>query len=150
MKRILCALMMTLLLSGCAAPINHNTASGKVETSFVGAKKSVVRERITNEIINRGYNIIRSDDSMLVADKPVENVLAAALLGSDYDSTPNARITFNLIQNGNTVRVVADCAVITNPGSAFERRTNANNNAETANIQSWLDGIKRSLQNKKK
>lgn len=43
-------------------------------------------------------------------------------------------------------RVVADFAIITNPGSSFERRTDFNNNQDSVQIQSMLDQIKAELE----
>jgi hypothetical protein len=137
-----------LFLAGCVAPVTHATPSGKVEVSISGVSKAAIRDRLTNDMINKGFLVVRSDESLLVVDRPVDNPLAAALLGSRYDSTPNARITFNIIKVGAAVRVIADCAIITNPGSGFERRTDVNNNAETVKIQSWLDKLKASFRKK--
>jgi hypothetical protein len=58
---------------------------------------------------------------MLVFEKPVENIIASALMGSRYDSQPNARITYNVNQFQNKTRVVASFSIVTNPGSSFER-----------------------------
>lgn len=99
-------------------------------------------------MIDKGYTVTKSDDNLVSFDRPVDNVMAKMFLGSNYDSTPNARISFNLIQNKGSVRVVADCVIITNPGSAFERRTDVNNNPDTANIQNWLNQVKRDLEKK--
>ncbi|NCC03451.1 MAG: hypothetical protein EOM37_05310 [Proteobacteria bacterium] len=144
----LALLLSALFVVSCAAPINHNTASGKVETTIVGTNKEAVKSKILGEMINKGYTMTKSDDVSIVFDKPVENAFAAALLGSRYDSTPNARITFNLIQDRSFMRIVADCSVITNPGSAFEKRTNMNNSQDTLKVQAWLDNIKNSFEQK--
>lgn len=86
------------------------------------------------------------DDMVIAFDRPVDNPFAQMFLGSQYDATPNARITYNLIKTKGAVRVIADCAVITNPGSGFERKTDANTNGETANVQGWLNSIKNDLE----
>jgi hypothetical protein len=46
----------------------------------------------------------------------------------------------------DNVRVVADIAVITNPGSAFEQRTKMNHGRESANLQATLNAIKARLE----
>lgn len=141
-----CILLITLGLAACATPIKHDTASGKVEATIKGASKATVKDRLTDAMINKGYSVTKSDDTVISFDRPVDNPMAAMFFGSRYDSTPNARVTFNLISKKGMVRVVADCQLITNPGSAFEQKTNVNNNAETANIQGWLNGIKSELE----
>lgn len=143
----LCVAVMTL--TACATPIQHNTASRKVEATIRGVSKSTVKDRIIDGMVNKGYSVTRSDDAVISFDRPTDDVLAAAFLGSRYDGTPNARITFNLIQTKGAVRVVVDCAAVTNPGSAFERKTPLNNSPETAKIQNWLNDIKASLEKKK-
>lgn len=83
---------------------------------------------------------------MLKFDRPVTNILASALLGSRYDSQPNARITYMFSKFSSSIRVVADMAVITNPGSAFERRTPFNNNQDSLSIQQMMLNIKLMLE----
>lgn len=144
----LCVAAMTML-SACATPVQHNTPSGKVEATIRGTSKATVKDRITDQMINKGYSVTRSDDSVITFDRPVDDVMASVLLGSRYDGTPNARIIFNLIQTKGAVRVVVDCMAVTNPGSSFERKTPLNNTPETARIQDWLNNIKTSLEKKK-
>jgi hypothetical protein len=38
-------------------------------------------------MLNNGFNVKSSSDTLIVFEKPVENVLAAALLGSSYYCT---------------------------------------------------------------
>ena len=93
-------------------------------------------------MINRRYAITRETDFFVVFDRPVTNVLAAALLGSRYDSTPNARISYSLARIQDRIRVVADLAIITNPGSAFERPMNMNANQDALEIQAMMDHVR--------
>lgn len=103
--------------------MQHHTPSGKVEATISGASPDDVKAALINEMLNRGYSITNDTSYMISFDRPVDNVFAAALLGSNYDSTPNARISYMLAKVGDATRVVADLAMITNPGSLFERRT---------------------------
>ncbi|MFN3827809.1 MAG: hypothetical protein ACK4NR_09325 [Micavibrio sp.] len=143
---MLFTVIMSVVLAGCATPIQHNTPSGKVEVTIKGTSKSTVKDRITDSMINRGYSVTKSDDTVISFDRPVDSPMAAVFFGSRYDSTPNARVAYNIIQTKGAVRVVADCSIVTNPGSAFEKKTNMNNNAATADIQSWLNEIKINLE----
>lgn len=145
---IILVAIMVVGLGACATPIQHATPSGKVEATIDGVSKSAVKDRITDQMLNKGYTVTKSDDTIIAFDRPVDNLMAAALFGSSYDSTPNARITFNLIQQKGAVRVVADCILVTNPGSAFEQKNSVNNNAETAKVQNWLNDIKSDLEKK--
>jgi len=72
-------------------------------------------------MVNGGFRITKDTSYELTFDKPVENIAVAVLMGSKYDSQPNARVSYTFAQVNDTTRVVADVAIITNPGSAFER-----------------------------
>ena len=79
-------------------------------------------------------------------DKPTENLAAVAFLGSRYDSTPNNRASFYITPSPPVTRIVADFAIITNPGSSFERRTDFNRAEDTKQIQALLDQIKTDME----
>ena len=64
------------------------------------------------------------------------------MLGSRYDSTPNARITYTFAVGTDTIRIVADLAIITNPGSAFERRMEMNNAKDSMEFQEMLNQLR--------
>ncbi len=139
-------LLVMLLVAGCATPVTHNTPSGKPEVTINGVDADTVAASVIDRMINRGYNVTNSNNRMLVFEKPLENTMAAALYGSRYDSQPNVRITYNINNYQNKTRVVASFAVVTNPGSSFERLTPANNNQDTVKYQDMLNEIKASLE----
>jgi len=139
-------LMITFVLGACATPVKHNTPSGRPEVVISKKVGKQVQAEIMNLMLNNRCNVKSSTDNLLVFERPIENVLAAALLGSKYDSTPAARITFNIIEMVDSTRVVASFAAITNPGSAFERITPMDNNADTANYQMRLNEIKQRIE----
>ena len=143
--RLLAAFALATALLGCAAPQPPSTASGKPEVTIRQASPESVKAAIVNGMLNRGYRITRDTQFELSFDRPVDNVLAAALLGSRYDAIPNARVTFQIAHLAPDVRVVADMAIITNPGSSFERRTDVSAGAEAPKIQEFLDQIAASV-----
>jgi hypothetical protein len=138
--------IVSLGLASCATPVQHNTASGKPEVTINVADLDAVTSTFQSEMINRGYMQTGGNRFMLKFDRPVTNILASALLGSRYDSQPNARITYMFSKFSSSIRVVADMAVITNPGSAFERRTPFNNNQDSLSIQQMMLNIKLMLE----
>lgn len=146
MKKQFILLVVVALLSGCATPVTHNTPSGRPEVTINGVPPNKVSARLTNEMLNWGYNIRKQSDNLIAFDRPTDNLMASALLGSRYDSTPNARITFMLAELGNSTRVVADLQIVTNPGSAFERLTNMNQSQDSRKIQEMLQRIKYQLE----
>lgn len=132
-------------LAGCGT-VNHQTASGKVEVTITGAPPEAVKAAVVNAMVNRQYRISKDTAFELAFDKPTENVLAAALLGSRYDGIPNTRVSYFLAPTPPSVRVVADFAIITNPGSSYERRTDLNRSEDTAQVQALLDEVKAQLE----
>lgn len=74
-------------------------------------------------MLNRGFDLRKDTNYQLVFERPITDIFTAALFGSQYDHTPNARITATQAASPKSVRVIVDLAVVTNPGSAFERRT---------------------------
>ncbi len=139
------AVVPALLFTGCALPVKHATPSGKVEVTISGASAKQVGPPIINQMVNRKYRLAKSSQHAIQFEKPVENVFAAALFGSRYDSKPMLRIIYSLIDLGDKTRVVADFHIVTNPGSAFERITVANTNASTVKFQKLLDQVKASF-----
>lgn len=135
-------LVAMVMVVGCVAPVQHNTASGKPEVTVSTSDVGAVKAALVSEMIDRGYNITTEGDFGMVFDRPVDNFLAGVLLGSSYDTTPNARIAYTLVPKSDGVRVVADIAVITNPGSAFEKRTEMNQSQSSLGVQEALDALK--------
>jgi hypothetical protein len=125
-------------LSGCAAPVQHNTPSGKVE-AVMPATTDQVKSALVSMMVNTGYNISKDTPYLIAFDKPSDNIMASVLLGSKYDATPNVRVTFMFAPQGLATRVIADFAIITNPGSAFERITPLNGSQDTMKFQALLD-----------
>lgn len=139
------ALVTVAVLAACATPVHHNTPSGKIEVMFAGFAPAVVKPAIAAQMINRGYNITRDTEYLMVFDKPITNGMAAALLGSRYDGTPNARVSVTMLYADGDTRVIGDLAVITNPGSAFERRMDVNNSKDSLVIWEAISAARTSL-----
>lgn len=131
-----------LLLSSCGTPVSHATASGKVEVVINGTTPEATKAALVNEMVNHGYRITKDTPFETAFDRPTDNIAAAVLLGSKYDAQPNARVSYFITPTPPTVRVVADIAIITNPGSGFERRTEMNASQDSVQLQALLDQIK--------
>ena len=135
-------LLVPLLFYTCAAPVRHYTPSGRPEVTINGKVGKQVQSEITNLMLNNRYNVKTSTDTLMVFERPIENILAASLLSSKYDKNPIVRVTFNIIEMETSTRVVASFAAVTNPGSAFERIRPMNNNVDTVNYQMRLNELK--------
>jgi len=140
-RRIATGTIICLLLWGCASQPPLATPTGKPEATYGSASASAVKSAIVSGMINKGFRITRDSAYELSFDKPTENIAAQLLLGSRYDSQPNTRATFTIAEVGPDVRVVADLAIITNPGSGFERRTDVTQGASAIDVQQFLDSL---------
>ena len=142
MSRIFIALASFLALSACAGTLHRpQTASGRPEVTIANTTPEKIKPVLVSEMANAGYRITKDTPYELSFDKPVQNLAMAALLGSRYDAQPNARVTYTFAQIGNDTRVIGDVAVITNPGSAFERRTELNNGVDAYDLQTGLQRL---------
>ena len=148
MHRMLsCSLGILLFaLGGCATLVTHATPSGRVETTIEGVGPEQIKSALVNVMLNRGYSLSHDAAFQIAFDKPVNNVFAQVLLGSQYNVIPNTRVSYTLAQVGNATRVIADLAIITNPNSPFEQRTDMNASAASNLIQDLLDSLKRRLE----
>ena len=133
-----------LALAACVTPVDHGTPSGRPEVMMATTDTTGIKSDLVNRMLNKGYGITRDSGFVIAFDRPVDNVLAAAMLGSQYDSVPNARIVYTIARTGNTTRVIADIAIITNPGSAFERPTPFNNSQDSLKVQAMLNEMAQS------
>lgn len=140
--RTLGAVIICLVLTACASPVEHHTMSGKVETTIPNTTIDDVAPRLINRMVDIGYLIKHTSAYQLVFEKPVENVMAAAMFGSRYDAQPVARLSYILTKRNDGTRIVMDAQVVTNPGSAHERTTDLNHNAETKKFQAMLDELR--------
>ena len=146
--KILALLLLPFLLVACTTPITHSTASGKPETTISGVTKGAVRERITDEMLNKGYTIAQSSDSLIVFEQTINNAIAAYMFSTKFSSTPMARISYSLAETKKGIRIIADCSAVSNPGSGFERKTSLNNTRDGMVVQNFLTALEASMKRK--
>ena len=132
---------LALTIVSCAAPVIHNTPSGRPEITMNAKVGKKVQAEIMNLMVNKGYTLKSSNENLLVFEKTLDSFAARLFLGSSYDTTPNARVTYNIIETEKSTRVVASFIAVTNPGSAFEKITDLNGGKATQEIQEALNEI---------
>ncbi|MDR6659734.1 hypothetical protein J2W51_002304 [Tardiphaga robiniae] len=138
---ILVAVMAALSVSGCQTAQPPSTASGKPEVTIHAPVAKIKALMITNAL-NKGLSITKDTEYLLQFDRPTQNMGAAILLGSKYDSVPNERYILTFAPAGEETRVVASAMFVTNPGSGFERITPVNAGAGIDQTQRDLDELK--------
>lgn len=145
-RRILLTIASALLLAGCqTAAEAPTTASGKPEVT-IKASAAAVKARLLSLALDQRYSVTKDTEYLLQMEKPSDNLGAALLLGSKYDSTPAERIVFTFAPVGDSVRVVAASMFVTNPGSGFEQLTPISSGEGVNRTQATLQEIKVSLE----
>lgn len=145
--RIYCFLILTvvLLFNACTTQIKHNTPSGRPEITINGQVGKRIQAEIMNLVLNNGYDLKSSTNTLMIFERPVKDMFFRMLLASNYDSKPATRITIIIIETANSTRIIASFVAVTNPGSAFERILSLNNNPDTAEFQIQLNKIKETI-----
>jgi len=144
--RVLGIVALCAVLGGCQTDVQAPiTASGKPEVT-IKAPIAAIKARLLSLAMDRRFNVTKDTEYLLQIEKPTDNIGAAILLGSKYDSTPAERIVFTFAPLGDSVRVVAASMFVTNPGSAFEQITPANAGEGINQTQATLQEIKQSLE----
>lgn len=146
MVRRISMLLAAALLSGCAAdPVKYTTPSGKPEARFPGASVAQVSETIIRKLTGAGATLWRQTPNQLIFQDKSQQTLDSVLFGSRYDPDVYGRIRFTLFEAGGAVGVVAECAMVQNAGSAFERESDLTHSKGCAGTQGLLDLIGREL-----
>lgn len=104
-----------------------------------------VKEAVAALMVSRGYQIQRDTDFVMDFATNTQNFMATLLLSSRYDSRVETRVSVTFIGD-NPTQVTWRAALITNPGSAFERPTDITNNPEGDNVQTQFVAIKTQLE----
>jgi hypothetical protein len=133
------------MVAGCQTAQALATASGKPEVT-IRAKAGAVKARLLSLAMDRRFSVTKDTEYLLQLDKPTENLGAAILLGSRYDSTPSERFVFTIAPIGDSVRVEASSMFVTNPVSAFKRITPVNAGEGVDRTQSTLEELNQSIE----
>jgi hypothetical protein len=123
-NRIAIVAFFTILVS-CAIPQQQKlaTPSGNPEIIISNVTRKAVIDRLIEAKLQMGMQLKSVSDYSVVFGQKADtsNFMASLAYGSRYDPTPEARITYNVVEIANGVRVFSRLEVVTNPGSGFER-----------------------------
>lgn len=135
--------MTAAMLSACSTTSGPRLAPERQLT--IAAPKMKVKEAVAALMVSRGYQIQRDTDFVMDFATNTQNFMATLLLSSRYDSRVETRVSVTFIGD-NPTQVTWRAALITNPGSAFERPTDITNNPEGDNVQTQFVAIKTQLE----
>jgi hypothetical protein len=135
-----------LLVGGCATAPPLQTPSQRPEVTISGATKKEILDVLVAEMLANGAQIKQMNDYSVVFGKRDSSLSGALLFGSKYDSTPEMRITYNMVETGKAIRVFCNAAMVTNPGSGFERVNDVTGGKLAHEIQAMLERLKAKTQ----
>ncbi len=121
--RLAHAAILFIGLCGCQAVPPIQTPSGRPECFIDGIEPAPVQAYCVERMIANGAVLQQQTPSQLVFWVENDNMMANTLLGSQYDptTTHEYRFIFSPVRGGT--QVYGQIALLTNEGSAFERRT---------------------------
>lgn len=134
-------LLVGALFAGCAtAPAKLTTPSGRPEVVVANHSPDEVRAVLIRSGIAEGANLLSESPSSIVFQRPMKDMMGMMLYGSRYDSQPVERTRYTLVKEPTGTRIFFAGEIVTNPGSAFERITPADNYAQQqAALQRMVD-----------
>ena len=139
-------LLALCLVASCAHPPQKlSTPSGRPEVFIQNATGKQAIDAIVAAKLQKGIEIKSVTDYSVIAQAKIQGSLGASLLfGSRYDSNPDARITYNVVNVSGGIRVFSRVEMLTNPGSAFERSSDITDQMGTQ-LQSELEEFRARL-----
>lgn len=140
-------LILALMITSCANNYRVNTISGRPEVIINGASSKDVSNTIVNFMLNNGFYLQERNEYQIIFGKKATDFGMMLLAGSRYDSVPEWRYIFNMVDVTGGTRVLTNIWVVTNPGSAFERVRELSTNSQAAlDMQRVLINLKSSLE----
>ena len=138
-------LLALCLVTACATPQKLATPSGRPEVFIANATRKAALDAIVAAKLQKGLEIKSATHYAVTAAGKVQGSLGASLLfGSRYDSTPEARITYSVVDVPGGIRVYSRVDMVTNPGSGFERSTDITDQMATR-LQAELEELSTQL-----
>ncbi len=144
--KLLRVCFVVFLLAGCVPLQPLQTPSGRPEVTISGVTKKQVLDLLVTEMLANGVQVKQVNEYGAVFGKPDDSFTGALLFGSRYDSTPEMRLTFNVVELSDAIRVFCNAAMVTNPGSAFERVRDLTGGRTAKDAQAMLERLKARLQ----
>lgn len=103
--------------------------------------RATVKSRLANHYINQGYVVKSTDELSILFDRETRNAGAALLFTCGTCQPPRSRLSFNIVEDGKSLRIVADHVWLANEGRLGEQRIPALGAHQKAETQNELDKI---------
>lgn len=86
------------------------------------SSSDAAQDALAEVFLRDGFRLKSDSTRQLIVEKPVRGIGAAFVFGSNWNSVPNARVSF-AFTGDQPVTVYVTSLMITNPNSGFERET---------------------------
>ena len=139
------AILMGLMLGGCATTQRLATPSGKPEVNINTTDRGKIKSVIINEFMNAGFTMVSESDYSVVFSKPMEGfggVMYQAMLGNSYSSSPEWNARINMATTGSSTRVMAQAVVRMQNAFGREDVNDMTDGKAGAQLQEILQRIK--------
>lgn len=114
-------------------------AKRKTRSYNLWDNKETFFDEVASSAVADSFEIREVNEYCIVLAKRNTSFGAALLFGSRYNTTPEERMTFTVIEVSGGIRIFATSAIVTNLGSAFEKTTQVE---KAADIQTALEKMK--------
>lgn len=119
------SLLLISMMTSCAAPSKRlATPSGKPEITVHGVTKKQIIDLLVSHKLSEGFQVRTVNDYSLVIAKDIDDFAARVAYGSNYNRTPEARVTYNFVDTNGGVKIFVRSEMVTNPQSQHEKTTN--------------------------
>ncbi len=139
------AILMGLMLAGCATTQRLATPSGKPEVNINTTDRGKIKSVIINEFMNAGFTMVSEGDYSVVFSKPMEGfggVMYQAMLGNSYSSSPELNARINMATTSSSTRVMAQAVVRMQNAFGREDVNDMTDGKAGAQLQEILQRIK--------
>lgn len=116
------------------------------EIKVTGTDSILIGMRLKDEMLNLGYHIMEQSDDLIVFEKQITDPKVATWHRDRYDMYPSSRVSYMLLEQDGTVRVVADLRIIVNSGSRFEYVADVAQHPDSTSIQEILWQVEHHLE----
>lgn len=117
--KIVSAAVLLSTLTACAT-VDPSSLGGN-QFAFSSNSQSA-RDAVVAAGAAHGYRVSRSEDYVLMMEKPAYGFANSYAFGSAFNGTPNQRLSVTFV-GSNPTRATASYGMVGNPGSAYERET---------------------------
>lgn len=139
------ATTMMMVLAGCQSAQQQAAVQ---RTTQVDATIQEFTDLLLQKRIARGYTIRQQTPNMIVLDRPAKDFATQFVYGSQWNIVPNYRLTYQMYGD-KPLTVSVNGAIITNPGSGFERINDMSNHASMAEVMKEIADIASEIKSKR-